>query len=289
MADVPDNHYPDGQVTEMAIDALKGFAESGEPFFLAAGFFKPHLPFNAPQKYWDLYEEMDLVLADNPFPPKDAPAAAMHGWHELRGMYTGIPQTGPVSPELEKKLVHGYYACVSYIDAQINMLLDALEELGLADNTVVVVWGDHGFHLGEHGLWVKHCNFDRVISAPLLFKGPGVTQGAVSQTLVEFIDIYPSLAELAGLPLPDHLDGKSLAPTLKNPETTHKSAVYSRYHDGESVKTDQFLYTEYVDDSGRIYAKMLYDHKYDPKENINVTERPEYADALIYSLKIIKL
>ncbi len=274
-ADVPDNGYPDGLLAERAIAQLKNFSQSGESFFLGVGFTKPHLPFNAPKKYWDMYDENDLHLADNPFKPIDAPDAAMHEWGELRNMYHGMPQEGPVSQQTEKKLVHGYYACVSYVDAQINKLLDALEEYGLEENTVVVFWGDHGFHLGEHGLWAKHCNFDRVLSAPIIVNSPGISKNQTTNTLVEFIDIYPSVVELAGLEKPDHLDGKSFVPTLKNTSVKHKDAVFSRYINGESVKTDQYLYTEWVNGDGQISARMLYDHENDPKENRNIAENPE--------------
>lgn len=278
-ADVPDNGYPDGLLAERAIEQLKVFAETGEPFFLGVGFTKPHLPFNAPQKYWDMYDVDDLVLADNPFKPLNAPDAAMHEWGELRGMYHGIPQEGPVCKETEINLVHGYYACVTYIDFQVGKLMQALEETGLADNTIVILWGDHGFHLGEHGLWAKHCNFDRVLAAPLIVKSPDI-EGHITETLVEFIDIYPSLVELAGLPMPDHLDGKSFVPSMKDPEVEHKEAIFSRYINGESVKTDQFLYTEWVNEDGYIYARMLYDNHNDPAENVNISEEPEYADVV---------
>lgn len=274
-ADVDDNGYPDGMVADKAIEDLSRFSETGEPFFLAIGFWKPHLPFNAPKKYWDMYNEEDMPLADNPFMPENAPAEASHEWNELRGMYDGIPQKGPVSDELAKKLIHGYYACVSYTDAQIGKVLAELERLGLAENTVVVLWGDHGWHLGEHGLWCKHCNFDRVLNAPLIIRAPGKARGDKTNTLVEFIDIYPTLCDLTGLKQPTHLDGKSLEPVLKDPGKKHKEAVFSRYHDGESVITEEFLYTAWIKD-GKFISQMLYDHKNDPAENINVAGKPEY-------------
>ncbi len=274
-ADVEDNGYPDGMLADKAIEDLKSFSESGEPFFLALGFWKPHLPFNAPKKYWDLYNEEDMPLANNPFMPENAPAEARHEWNELRGMYDGIPKEGPVSDVLAKKLIHGYYACVSYTDAQIGKVLSELDRLGLAENTVVVLWGDHGWHLGEHGLWCKHCNFDKVLNAPLMIKAPGKAKGAKTNTLAEFIDIYPTLCELSGLELPAHLHGKSLVPVLDDPSTSHKEAVFSRYHNAESVITNDYLYTTWVKD-GEFVSQMLYDHKNDPAENVNVAEKPEY-------------
>lgn len=274
-ADVEDNAYPDGMLSDKAIEDLNTFSKTGEPFFLAVGFWKPHLPFNAPKKYWDMYNEADMPLADNPYMPENAPKEAGHQWNELRGMYSGIPQEGPVSDELAKKLIHGYYACVSYTDAQIGKVLSELERLGLAENTIVVLWGDHGWHLGEHGLWCKHCNFDKVLNAPLIVKAPGKAKGAKTNTLVEFIDIFPTLCDLTGLELPAHLDGKSLEPVLQDPGKKHKEAVFSRYIDGESVITEEFLYTTWIKD-GKYISQMLYDHKNDPAENINVAERPDY-------------
>lgn len=286
-ADVDDNGYPDGMLADKVINDLRSFSKSGDPFFLALGFWKPHLPFNAPKKYWDMYNEKDMPLADNPFMPTNAPAEASHEWNELRGMYHGIPKKGPVSDDLARKLIHGYYACVSYTDAQIGKVLDELERLGLAENTIIVLWGDHGWHLGEHGLWCKHCNFDRVLNAPLMVKAPGKIQGAKTSTLAEFIDIYPTLCELAGLEQPSHLDGKSFVPTLENPNTIHKKAVFSRYHNAESVITKDFLYTTWIKD-GKYVSQMLYDHKNDPAENINVAEQAEYKEIVQHMNKILK-
>jgi iduronate 2-sulfatase len=275
-ADVPDNAYHDGALAEVAISELERFAKSGEPFFLAVGFWKPHLPFNAPKKYWDLYTPEEIELADNPFKPKGAPPEAMHDWGELRNMYGDTPKTGPVSDELAQRLVHGYYACVSYTDAQINKLLDTLEATGLAENTIIVLWGDHGFHLGEHGLWCKHANFDRTMNAPLIVKAPGIKGNVHTTAITEFIDIYPSLCELAGLPLPAHLDGESFVSELKEPDNHFKDYAYSRYHWGESIISDRYIYTEWTRKSGQLYGRMLYDHATDPKENVNVSEDPEY-------------
>ena len=274
--DVEDNAYRDGKFAEKAIADLKRFKKTGEPFFLAVGFVKPHLPFNAPKKYWDQYNADEIKLADNPLMPKDAPKEAAHTWGELRAYY-GIPKKGPVSDELARKLIHGYYACVSYTDAQIGKVLDELKKTGLDKNTIVVLWGDHGWHLGEHGLWCKHCNFDRVMNAPLMIKAPGKAKGAKTETLAEFIDIYPTLCDLAGLQKPKHLDGKSLVPVLNDPSTTHKDAVYSRYQEGESLITKDYLYTKWIKD-GEFVSEMLYDHKNDPQENINVVELPEYKE-----------
>jgi arylsulfatase A-like enzyme len=208
----------------------------GNHSFLAVGFTKPHLPFNAPKKYWDLYDRESIELADNPFIPKGAPVEAMHEWNELRNMYGGIPAEGPVSDELARTLIHGYYACVSYSDAMVGHILDELDRLDLRKNTIIVLWGDHGWQLGEHSLWCKHALFRTSLRAPLVISAPQHLKGQKTASLVEFVDIYPTLCELAGVEMPDHLDGVSLVPILKRPKTRLKEAIYGKYHSGDSVK-----------------------------------------------------
>lgn len=276
-ADVPDNAYLDGQIAERGIEQLQQLKDSEKPFFLALGFVKPHLPFNAPSKYWDLYDEADIELADNPFQPENAPDRAMHTFGELRA-YTGIPRKGPVDDEMARKLIHGYYACVSYMDAQVGKVLDELDRLGLRENTIVILWGDHGWHLGEHGLWCKHCNFEKVMRAPLIIDAPGYPQGERIDALVEFIDIFPTLVQLTGLPLPAHLQGQSMVPLLKNPHAPWKEAAFSRWHDGYSVITEQYIFTQWIDKDGQSQERMLYDLEADPGENVNIAERPENAE-----------
>ncbi|MCC5929640.1 MAG: sulfatase [Cyclobacteriaceae bacterium] len=276
IADVPDSAYFDGKIAVKTIRDLQKLKEKDQPFFLAVGFFKPHLPFNAPKKYWDLYDPADIGLADNPFKPENAPDAAMHNFGELRN-YHGIPPTGPLPDTLANRLRHGYHACVSYTDAQIGHLLNALDELGLRQNTIVILWGDHGFNLGEHGLWCKHCNFNTSLNAPLIISAPGYAGGQKTFTVTEFIDIYPTLSELSGLELPEHLDGLSLVSVLKDPEHLHKNYAVSKYGNGVTLIQDQFFYTEWRTRNDSIYARMLYDHQTDPDENINISERPETA------------
>jgi len=276
-ADVDDSDYADGKIADKTISDLRRLKEMDKPFFLATGFLKPHLPFNAPKKYWDLYDPKEIELADNMFRPKDAPDAAIHNWGELRA-YHDIPQKGPLSDEMALKLIHGYYACTSYTDAQIGRVLDELDRLGLKDNTIVVLWGDHGWNLGEHTLWCKHCHFQTSIRAPLIVRAPGIAGGAKTNGLVEFVDIYPTLSQLCGLDGPDHLEGRSFAPLLKKPDQLWKNVIYSRFHSGQSVRTDRYCYTEWARANDQVYARMLYDQKLDPDENTNISERPENAE-----------
>ncbi len=277
--DAPDNAYADGQIAEMAIAEMDRLAAADEPFFLAAGFLKPHLPFNAPTRYWDLYRQADLQMADNPLPPAGAPPESLHDWGELR-QYFDIPAEGPVSEETAVNLVHGYYAATSYTDAQVGRVLAHLDAAGLRDSTIVVLWGDHGWQLGEHGLWCKHCNFQTSLNAPLIVSAPDLAGGRTSDALVEFLDVYPTLCDLAGLEAPEHLDGESLAPCLEDPAAAFKPAVFSRYLAGDSVRTDRYLYTEWTDNRGRQTARMLYDHHADPDENRNLAEEESLRDVV---------
>jgi arylsulfatase A-like enzyme len=278
-ADVPDSAYPDGCNTDYAIKQLNRLKD--KPFFLAMGLYKPHLPFNAPKKYWDMYKSEDIKLADNPFIPKDAPSYATTNWGELRNYY-GIPKKGPCSDELARRLIHGYYACISYIDAMIGRLLDELDRLKLRDNTVIILWGDHGWKLGEHAGWCKHTNFELDTHVPMILSVPGMkTAGKRTRALTEYVDIYPTLSELCNLRVPGHLEGLSMVPLLKNPELPWKKVAFSQYPRGKvmgySMRTISFRYTEWKNrETGKVLARELYDHRKDPQENVNVASRSEY-------------
>ncbi|MFW6259575.1 MAG: sulfatase [Tangfeifania sp.] len=270
--DAPDHIYPDGMIAGEAMRKLDQFKNSEEPFFLAVGFLKPHLPFNAPKKYWDLYDYDEIELPANMKKPDGAPDQCMHNFGELRN-YTDVPDQGPMEEDFMRKLIHGYYACVSYTDAQIGKVLDKLEDLGMTENTIVILWGDHGWHLGEHNLWCKHCNFEKVLHTPLIIKAPGKKAGIKTDALVEYVDIYPSLCELAGLEKPFHLQGKSFVPLAENPDLSWKEAVYCRWIRGETVVTQTHTYTQwYNDNSGEVEARMLYDLENDPEETVNISE-----------------
>ena len=281
--DLPDDAYADGKLTDRAIETLQRV--KGEPFFLGVGYYKPHLAFACPKRYWDLYPSGEINLADNPFRPKGAPDIALHNWGELRA-YHDIPRQGPLSDEQARELVHGYYACTSFIDAQVGRLMDELEQLGLRDNTVIAIWGDHGWNLGEHGLWCKHCNYETSVHSPLIVSAPGQkAAGQPTDALTEFVDIYPTLAELCGLPLPDHLEGTSLVPLMDDPATPWKRAAFSQYPRGGNVmgysmRTDRYRYTEWLRGGEQVVARELYDHQEDPGENVNVAEAPQNAETV---------
>jgi arylsulfatase A-like enzyme len=281
-ADVPDTAYYDGKTAQKAIKFLRNSGKTKKPFFLAVGFLKPHLPFNAPKKYWDIYDPSVIGIAKNPDPPTDAPRKAIHNWGELRQYYS-IPETGPLSDSAANMLRHGYYASVSYTDAQIGLLLDELEKSGLADNTIVVLWGDHGWNLGEHGLWCKHCNFNTSLNAPLIFKVPGLTNGRKNNSITEFIDIYPTICELTGISVPSHLDGESLAGRLKNPEKQEKDFAVSKFVAGVTLIQDDYFYTEFINDKDSVLANMLFDHNTDPDENTNLSNNKDFQ-AIVSSL-----
>ncbi|MBV6644101.1 MAG: sulfatase [Cyclobacteriaceae bacterium] len=278
-ADVPDSAYFDGKMTKRAIAKLRAFGETDTPFFLAIGYLKPHLPFNAPQKYWDMYPKETINLVENDFWPEDAPREGFYGTGELR-KYHGVPKEGAIPDTLALKLKRGYQACVSYTDALIGEVLNTLEETGLDDNTIIVLWGDHGYLLGEHRLWCKHITFNKALQVPLVISAPGYTGDQRTSQLAEFVDVYPTLCELAGFKIPDHLMGKSLVPQLENPQAKGKEYVVSRYGNMEAIKTDKYLYTEWIDSVGNVTDRMLYDHIKDPEENVNISERSEYVEVV---------
>ncbi len=279
--DVPDDAYPDGMIAEKAIAELRRLKD--RPFFLAVGFHKPHLPFNAPRKYWDLYTRKDLPLPSRDQWPGGAPRIALMNWGELRN-YPGIPKQGPVDEETRYHLIHGYCACISYTDAQIGRLLKELNRLGLRENTVIVLWGDHGWKLGDYGAWCKHTNFEIDTHVPLLLSVPEQkTAGRSSNALVEFVDIYPTLAELCGLDIPAHCEGTSMAPLLEDPDRRWKEAAFSQYPRGRNVmgyslRAGKWRYTEWIRrDSGEVVARELYDHSSGPIASENLADAPAHA------------
>jgi len=291
--DVPDNTYTDGRVADLAIDALKGIASNPDrqPFFLAVGFVKPHLPWVAPKKYWDMYDSKTIDLAPNQFLPKDAPDYAVNPNDGEFRAYKGVPPSGKVPEAIQRKLKQAYFAGVSYTDAQVGKVIAELKSLGLAKNTIIILWGDHGWKLGEHSAWGKHTNVENDVNAPLIISVPGMKNpGTHSEDLVEFVDIYPTLCELAGIPKPGHLEGLSFSPVIDDPKTPWKSAAFSQYPRpsvktlagplmGYTMRTERYRFTIWVgrDDHSKVDAIEVYDHKTDPQENTNIAKKPENA------------
>lgn len=287
--DVPDGELVDGLTTERAMELLGTLSERSKPFFLAVGYRKPHLPMVAPKRYFDLYSPESIDLAPNGEPPEDVPQLAMTDWGELR-KYTDIPPTGPLSDAQARQIIRAYRACTSYVDALIGRLLARLDDLGLRERTAIVLWGDHGWHLGEHALWCKHTNFETATRSPLIVSLPGQrAAGATSDALVEFVDVYPTLCDAAELPHPEHLEGTSLVPLLDEPHRRWKTAAFSQYprdldgrpHMGWSMRTDRYRYTEwrtFDDRPPETVAVELYDHQADPGENVNLAARPQSAE-----------
>lgn len=281
---VNDSAYFDGKIANKAIQDLRKLQEGDKPFFLAVGFMKPHLPFNAPAKYWEMYDRQKISLPDTYRDSAGAPQQAIHNSGELRRYY-GVPASGPVSDSMAISLIHGYYASVSYMDAQVGRVLAALETLGLKENTLVILWGDHGYNLGEHTLWAKHCNFNSSLRAPLVMAGPGVPKNKKLNHVVEFVDIFPTLLEMAELPsLADQLEGTSMVPILNDDAATWDNQAISKYNNGISIKTDRYLYTEWSKSDSAIDARMLFDHQNDLKEKHNIAEIPE-NQALVKELQ----
>ena len=247
---------------------------------MALGFLKPHLPFNAPKKYWDLYNEKDIELASNRFQPENAPDESMHKYGELR-KYTNIPSDFNIDiPDLtQKKLIHGYYACVSYIDEEIGKLIKHLKKLDIYENSIIVLWGDHGWQLGEHNLWAKHCNYQTSLKVPLLIKYPKQIKHKKINTVVELLDIYPTLCELSNIEKPKHLQGKSLL-YINNSDPKNLNG-YSKYHNGETVTSIKKSYTEWRKKDNSLKVDMMYDLVKDPNENSNISKNKENYSTII--------
>jgi arylsulfatase A-like enzyme len=312
--DLPDDAYEDGVSALIAKKSIIELSKEKKPFFFAVGFRKPHLPFVSPKKYWDLYKREDMPIAEFQEHAADGPFIAYESSGELRN-YTDIPAftTHPkeelragLKIEKQKELIHGYYAAISYVDAQIGILLNTLDSLGTLNNTVIVLWGDHGWHLGDHDMWGKHTNFEQATRSPLIFAGPGLKGGGQSKSLTEHVDVFPTICDLANLPIPNQLQGKSLKPVMQNNKASVKEFSISQYPrklkgteaktlgytDGKlmgySIRTERYRYTLWLNnsftskqpyDDARVYAKEMYDYVKDPLEKVNVADKKEYEKA----------
>jgi iduronate 2-sulfatase len=294
-ADCRDDDYVDGKVASAAIRKLREIKEKGGPFFLAVGFRKPHMPFSAPAEYWAMHDRDALAKPRNPKMPDGSPSIAGHAWPEARG-YTDIPNKGPVPDEKMAEVRHGYYAATSYMDAQVGRVLAELKELGLVGNTIVSLYGDHGFHIGEHDLWGKLTNYDMATNAPMLFVAPDQKdKGRVVRQAVEFVDIYPTMADLCGLEKPAGLEGESLAPVLDNHKAAVKNFAVSQFprpisynftknkpkNMGYSIRDDRYRYTLWIDfKDGKLLAEEFYDYSKNQVELTNQVDDSDYSDVI---------
>ena len=298
-ADAPDSAYPDGVVANRAIEVLRKLRDREEPFFLATGFYRPHLPWAVPKKYWDLYDREQVDLADNPFLPEngigisDLSDFLHYGDEEINNTYSDLGRYDQdnfplLSEEKQRECVHGYWASVSFTDTQIGKVLDELERLGLQDDTAIILWGDNGWHLGEHRLWSKVSSFEESTRVPMILSVPGVTSGERSCSLVELIDVYPTICQLLGLDLPSHLQGTSMLPLVEDPTRPWKKGILSRIDDAETVRTDRYRFTrfsksvpegdkQHLPGSGRY---ELFDLQNDPRENKNVAGSPDCQEVV---------
>jgi len=293
--DVDDEGYPDGLNAIEAIKQLQSLKEQNAPFFMALGFYKPHLPFNAPEKYWDLYDRDEIPMAVNNFIPENADSRyCINNSPEVTTHYPWPDGPGNVTPESAKTLKHGYYACVSYIDALIGKVLEELERLDLSENTIVVLWSDHGWHLGEHTMFGKMSNFEIATRSPLIIRVPGLAiEGRKLDHLTESIDVYPTLAELCGIDYPDNLEGESVVDILEDPDKESQLFARSFYYRnqalGKSIRTERYRIVRWATEKDSTLAVELFDHQLDPNENINIAlEQNEIRDSLLKILKTVK-
>jgi len=289
----PEGNMTDAVIADHAVERLKQLKNSDSAFFLAVGFIKPHLPFVSPKKYWDLYDPDKIKIPERK-EPKGMPELALTSFGELRKYY-GIPSEGTLDDETSRTLIHGYYAAVSMIDEQLGKILDALDENGLSENTIVVLWGDHGWKLGDYGNWCKHSNFEVDTNAPLFISVPWLSHNIRTKSLAEFVDIYPTLCDLAGLEKPEFLEGKSLLPILENPKAKVNEVAISQYPRGRSlgydyknelmgysIRTEKYRFTRWqkYENPEEIVAVELYDHSKSKKAEDNLALRKKYSEKL---------
>ena len=309
--DLPDDAYDDGVSAKLAAKQIEMLNAAKKPFFMAVGFRKPHLPFVSPKKYWDLYKREDMPVAEFQEHAANSKIFSYQYPGELTN-YSGVKEFAKfdkneanefgLAIDKQKELVHAYYAAVSYTDAQIGILLNTLEKLGTLNNTIIVLWGDHGWHLGDHDMWGKHTNYEQATKAPLIIAAPGLKAGQ-TKSMTEFVDVFPTLCELSGGEVPAYLDGKSLVPVMKNNKASVKEYAMSQYPrkmdkadinkvvDGKgklmgySMRTEQYRYTvwlknftsDQVYNADKVYTKELYDYVKDPLEKVNVSDDTKYA------------
>jgi iduronate 2-sulfatase len=289
--DGPDKAYPDAWVADEAVATLQDLAKRSEPWFFAVGFFKPHLPFAAPKRWFDLHDPKAIPALDPAAAAKPAWPSTWHASNEFRRNYHHEGRNPDTDPDYAREVRRAYAASVSYVDTQIGRVLETLQTLKLADNTIVVVWGDHGFLLGEHAIWGKHCLYEEALRSPLMIRHPGLKQpGAPSKALTETVDIFPTLTDLCGLPAPVALDGRSLRPMLSNPQAPTAKPARGFWSNGEqTVRTDRWRLITAPGEGGQRQLE-LFDYANDPQETRNhVAAQPAIVRDLIAELARVPL
>lgn len=283
-ADVGDEGYPDGLTTNLVLEQLKTLSAGEKPFFLGVGFFKPHLPFNAPKKYWDLYDQQEIPISESPQIPENTSRASLHGSGEFNQYALGEEKADlehNISDDYSRKIRHGYYAAISYIDAQVGKIMDELENLGLAESTTVVIWGDHGWHLGDHRVWGKHTIFEHALRSALIIKPAG--SGHVPkkiEAVVSTVDLYPTIIQMCGLDMPYQGDGQSLTSMFTDGNPSWRNTAFSYFRNGISMRNEQYRLSKYFrEDSPTV---ELFDHLADPFETQNIAgKNPEIVENLL--------
>ena len=283
-ANVPDEGYPDGLILNSAVEELKKLKAGQKPFFLGVGFFKPHLPFNAPKKYWDLYDRSSIPTAPDSFIPQNVHPKSVGKMGEFYNYKLSDEKPTldqPISDEYARKLIHGYYASISYVDHLIGKLLAELKSLDLDKNTMVVLWGDHGWHLGNDRKWGKHSLFERSLRSALIVKLPGVNHISKEiNTIVESVDLYPTLLDFCGIEKPYKLDGKSLMDMMQSDGMDKDYRAFGFWKEGVSIRTDRYrLNSFFRKEEPKI---ELFDHLIDPEENMNIAaDNQKIVDSLM--------
>jgi len=289
--DARNEEFIDGQIHERGKKLLQQMAGDDQPFFLGVGYKKPHLPFTVPKRFYDLYDRSSLEL--EPF--QEAPAGSdpryiLNDNNELKS-YAPHPASedepdsygDAITPAQQQELLHGYFAAVTFIDELVGDLLKELEAVGAADNTIVVLWGDHGFHLGDHGMWGKHTTMEKAARHPMMIRLPG-HEGLIIADVVEALDLYPTLLDLAGFEVPDHLQGRSLKTMIEGRSGGEGSIAITMYRRlgayGYSLRTDRYRYTEWIAPDGALKYRDLYDMQHDPGERTNIATEPANAELL---------
>ena len=297
--DRPESDFLDAKIVDEGLKLLDTMAKGDKPFFLAIGIKKPHLPFVAPKKYWDLYDRDSIQIAEIQEFPKSIPSFHFQPSWELRSGYAPIPKMDPLPVAMQKELKHGYYACISHADNQVGRLLDALDKLDLRENTIVVLWSDHGYHLGDHAMWNKFTNLEQATATPLIISAPGYTLNNKTNSPTELVDVFPTLCDLAGIEIPKNIDGKSLVPILKNGKEKVKNFAMTQYHrttdggiklEGYSIRTERYRYTEWVKEMFKnrdgkynpknVYASEFYDYNKDLLDSRNLINDKEYTQII---------